>query len=141
MKRFFCAIVAFILLMPLFGCNYMTQVEKGYVSADEYWEDAVQDYTDYCKYYYSSSVLYEKNSAYRTVTDEDIPTIREIVESFASRMESGDRLDLFDFSMDLVNAGDYFAVEYKYPEAPLLDYDLFFFDVETHVLYYMHSNV
>lgn len=141
MKRFICALTAVIMLMLLPGCSYSTYIRKGYVSADEYWEDAVQDFTHYCKYYYSSNDLFEKDSAYRIVTDEDIPTIRGIVEDFSGRMESGDRLDVFDFSMNLVNAGDYFALKYKYPETPLSNYDLFYFDVESHVLYFMHSNV
>ena len=59
MKKAFCMILAAVLALMLTGCNgKMTGMPK-YESKEEYFGEGFQDYTDYCKYYYSESKIKE----------------------------------------------------------------------------------
>lgn len=143
LKKTICVLTVLLILILSFGCSFHPyNIPDGYYSEDEHWDPvATQDTTSYCKYLYMNSDPVQQNSSYRMITEDDLPTIRGYVDNFRGWMETCERLDEFDFSMDSVDIGDYFAIESKYQDEPYWSYNLYIFDTKTSTLYFMHSNV
>jgi len=116
-------------------------------TSDCYYSDGFQDYTDYCKYYYvkQENILEEvKNSPYfKPVTPDDIKELNSYFDNFEGWLEYVDYKDKYDFQRNDIDTEDYFYIEndeisekHKY-----WDYDVYFFDVQTQTLFYIHNNV
>lgn len=108
-----------------------------------------QDYTDYGKYTYSgiTSEMLEDNQYFQPVTQEDIPTLLEILKNYEGWLEweqnceDCEVAEHYDFSADKIRAGDYFYLYFKYPDWPMSNYDLYYFSVENQTLYFFHNNI
>ena len=116
-------------------------------SSDCYYSDGFQDYTDYCKYYYvkQENILEEvKNSPYfKPVTPDDIKELNSYFDNFEGWLENVEYKDKYDFQRNDIDTGDYFYIEndeisekHKY-----WDYDVYFFDVQTQTLFFIHNNI
>ena len=113
-----------------------------------------QDYIDYGKYTYADVTreMLDENPYLRVVTAEDIPELQKHLADFEDWVErSKDCEDCrlaekYDFSSSYFQEGDYFRVKAEYMETDLgyricSRYDMYYFDVETQILYYFHNNI
>ena len=144
-------LIAFLLVLLLscaaVGCAGVSTVERkipaGYLQKEEHFDpDGFQDYTDYCKYWYPDAGAFEKDGRWHAVSEEEIEEIRGYFENFRGWMEVEKRLDEYDFDPDCIGAGDYVRIEIGSTHwSPYDDYTLYFFDAESDILYYIHSNI
>ena len=115
-------------------------------ASDCYYSDGFQDYTDYCKYYYvkQENILEEvKNNPYfKPVTPDDITELNSYFDNFEGWLEYVDYKDKYDFQRNIIDTEDYFYIEnneteeYKY-----WNYDVYFLDVQTKTLFFIHNNI
>ena len=151
MKRILFLTAPLLLAVLLTGClsGFGSVVPKGYVSADEFLDPyPTQDTTDYCKYYYADKTPFENHSSFRVIGEQDIDDVRGYFSYFAGWMEACDRLEEYDFDPARITPGDYVQIVTK--EGTHIgdsvygkydNYKVYFFDTETCILYYIHSNV
>lgn len=115
--------------------------EKEYVSAGH-----VGDFTDYGKYTYN---IYEKSlieSPYFTqVTEEDIPEILSYIDNFEGWVEICEDFpeEKYDFDRAQIIVGDYCYIlnRNEEPEKKFWNYCVYYFDLDTGILYYFHNNI
>lgn len=116
-------------------------IEKGYYDKIEYSEGEFQDYTDYNKYYYKAKYdkKFKENKNYTKVTKDNIEELTNYIIKFSTWME--DAQNIYDFNLESINEGDLF---YQKKDKNTKEYDyinIYYYDIETHTLYYMHSNI
>ena len=116
-------------------------------TSDCYYSGGFQDYTDYCKYYYvkQENILEEvKNNPYfKPVTPDDITELNSYFDNFEGWLEYVEYKDKYDFQRNDIDTEDYFYIKndeisekHKY-----WDYDVYFFDVQTQTLFFIHNNI
>ena len=116
------------------------EIPEGFVSSEEHWDpDGWQDFTDYAKFVYEYDSVFTCNTEYSRVTEADIPRLQGFFDNFRSWMETGDRLNEYDFDPGCLDTGDLFRLVEKYPNYD--DYDIWFFDSQTLTLHYFHANI
>lgn len=138
MISFICGLVWSIL--PMHYKDKM--VLKGYYEKEEYFqEDGFQDYTDYCKYFYKKldDDKFINNTKYEMVKEENIKGLKGYFGDTRKWMNRDGRSNDFDFDDDIISAGDYYYLDLK--ESGYNNYNVYFYDIETHILYYIHSNI
>lgn len=158
MKRTVCVILAALLgglalcWLAVKGWNsyhyWDYGIPRGYTAREEHFDkDAFMDCTDYCKYFYASAEPFEKDGRYRRITEADAAELKGYFADFCSWMRAADRLEEYDFDDGIINAGDFVYLRTKegQPMGRMRygKYDFYticFFDVESCVLYYIHSN-
>lgn len=124
----------------LTGCTQWSDIPKGYTDKAEYFDpDGFQDYTDYCWYEYDRNPVQE-DPRYHIVTESDVEEVQGYFANFRSWMEAGGRLDEYDFDDACISAGDYVRIVTNGRDR-YADYDVYFYDAESGVLYYIHSNI
>lgn len=139
-----------ILIFVITGCSSqgdIVEIPKGYNYKEEYYdENGFQDYTDYAKYIYPSQSVIINNDNYKKITKEDIEDIKGYFNDFRNWMSS--RLDEYDFDDSMINEGDYVRIRTKEGEKignsqynKYDNYSIYFFDIETLTLYYIHNNI
>lgn len=125
--------------MSLTACSSESdEVLEGYSSCEEYYSDGFQDYIDYCKYFYKESDddKFEESSYYSIVTQENIDDIKNYFDQFPYQsMEDSNK---YDFETKNINEGDYYCLKAGSNND---DYSLFLYDVNSHILYYIHCNI
>ncbi len=145
-------LVAFLFLLSLnyTPANYKNTVIESlsnYDSSECYYSDGFQDYTDYCKYYYvkQENILEEvKNSPYfKPVAPDDITELNGYFDNFEGWLEYVDYKDKYDFQRNIIDIEDYFYIENNETEEEhkYWDYDVYFFDVQTQTLFFIHNNI
>lgn len=141
-KNIVSMILAFSVAIAFAGCSQamLNSVPFGYISAEEHMDqDGFQDYTDYCKYTYSSVDKFKENSKYQCVTSDQISEIKGYFKNFKSWMAAGGRSREYDFDHNCINEGDYWRIETKGEKYD--NYTLWYFDTESLTLYYIHTNI
>ena len=149
MKKLKALVLLFLLLLQ--SCSgsgaaiprVEDEIPPGFVQKEEHFDpDGFQDYTDYCKYWYPDAGAFEKDGRWHAVSEEEIKEIRGYFENFRGWMEVEKRLDEYDFDPDCIGAGDYVRIEIGATHwSPYDDYTLYFFDAESGILYYIHTNI
>ena len=124
---------------------------KGYSKSEEYLDKFVfQDYTDYCKYYYSKDFdeKFANTKEYRVIKEEDISNITGYFNNFKEVVESTDRIKKYDFDTSIIGAGDFVYIVTKEGKeignssyGKYDDYTVYFYDNASHTLYYIHTNI
>lgn len=133
------------------GDNHVIASLPRYESSDCYYGEGFQDYTDYCKYYFSKDDVVEnleENKYFRQVEVNDIDEVKSYFENFNSWVEYEEFKDSYDFKYECIDTSDYFYIENKdtcekyedYPDK-YSAYNVYFFDIQTRTLYYIHSNI
>jgi len=138
-------LLAAALVLALSACS--ASVAEGWYSCEEHFEKgALQDHTDYCKYYYHSAEELELG-AY-TELGADVSEVRSYFENFSEWMSVQDREEEYDFDADCIGEGDYVLIKDREGEAigdgkyeKFEDYTVYFFDTDTSTLYYIHTNI
>ena len=115
-----------------------------YDEYESYSGDDFQDITSYEKYYYSylciEDVVY--NEYLEKVEQEDIPEIKAYIENFEMWVrEEPDVEEGYDFDLSEIEEGDYFYIETDEFYDEYGCYDVYYFDMETEILYYFHNNI
>ncbi len=152
MKRILSVAALLILLLVLSGCTTDPAVLKGYTAKQEYFDPAgFQDFTDYCKYVYDENAddAFKQSGLYQTVSDSDVSRIAGYFENFSGWANMVDHLKgKYDFDNALISAGDYYYIKTK-EGTPIGDseygvydnYTVYFYDMQTHTLFYIHNNI
>ena len=150
MKKTF--ILSFMLLFFITGCSLQADdiaIPKGYIGKKEYYDKVgFQDYIDYAKYIYSEPDVIIFDDDYKKISQEDIESIKGYFEDFKSRMESSNRLNEYDFKENVINEGDYIRIKTKEGQkigdseyTKYDNYSIYYFDIDSLTLYYIHSNI
>lgn len=116
-------------------------IEKGYYDSTEYSDGYFQDYTHYNKFYYKSKhdKLFKENKEYIEVTSENKEELTDYIIKFSTWME--DAQDIYDFNIESITEGDLFHQK-KDENYPTYGYiNIYYYDIETHTLYYFYSNI
>lgn len=156
MKKFVSLLIVIILMFSLVSCK--PPEDKILVSLGEY-KDYVfnskgdfQDYTYYAKYYYSSTNI-DKNEFFTKIKQSDFTKINEHLDDFESWIETFKDGDAsheivvnYDFDRSIIDTEDYIYIDsekhtWSDGDTSLVNYDLYFFDIQTLVLYYFHNNI
>lgn len=150
MKRIICTtlivlLITFITLMIIPIIALMNEdkkyIEKGYYDMTEYSDGVFQDYTHYNKYYYKSKYdkEFKENKYYIEVNEDNIEELTNYIKSFGGWMENAP--DVYDFNIESINKGDLFyqKIDENYP--PYGYIHIYYYDIETHTLYYMYNNI
>ncbi len=150
-KKGLCLWILFVAACLLTGCAAVAvsvprveqQIPAGYLQKEEHFEpNSFQDYTDYCKYWYSDAEPFEQDERWHNVSEEEIGELRGYFENFRGWMEAEKRLDEYDFDSNCIGAGDSVRIEIGYtPWSRYDDYTVYFFDAESGILYYIHNNI
>ncbi len=153
MKKLFLAIVLVIVILATTGCSNskIIGIPDGYINKEEHFDkEGIQDFTDYAKYIYGSEDVITGNKEYKKIEYNDIQNVVGYFEDFSGWMKAADRLSEYDFDMRIISEGDYYKVKTK--EGQIIgnsehqyrkydNYSVYFFDVETLTLYYIHNNI
>lgn len=121
-------------------------------SSDCYYSDGFQDYTDYCKYYYENqnNIIDEiKNNQYfKSVTNDDIEELNSYFDNFEGWLKWVEYKEEYDFQRSCIDSEDYFYIENKETSEKYADYpdkysayNVYFFDVQTQTLFFIHNNI
>ncbi len=151
----FGLLLCFILTcLCLVKCNLNTTgkaIPGGWISKEEHFDPhGFQDYTDYCKYHYSSAEPFQRAAGYHAVTADEIEDIAGYFANFRGWMATENRLNEYDFDPACISAGDYVRIDSREGQpigsqgAQYKKYDsytLYFFDNESMTLYYIHNNI
>lgn len=157
MKKLITLVILILLLLfSIATCavpeNDVIKSLEEYDRSEEYCEGAFQDYTDYNKYYFSSANL-ENNKYFSKVTEDDIAAFNEHLDDFESWIDtyrSGDPqreiVVNYDFDRSCIDTDDYYyisseKIDLGYDEEIFANYDIYFYDRESNILYYFHNNI
>ena len=148
-------LIAMLIVCFVFLCSCSFNGERRveiprYESKETNLSHGFQDYTDYCKYYYTSdqSEKFKKNQGFKQVTEADMPLIKNHIIDFESWAVQTEYYDRYDFKLSQVKPGDYFHISGKYEtehedEQNKIsgDYEVYYYDFQNHILYYFHTNL
>lgn len=138
-------------LLKVFENPVIASLSK-YDSCERYYSDGFQDYTNYCKYDYKEQKHVienlENNQYFKSVTEKDIEELKSYFDNFENWLEYVDYKDKYDFQKNSIDTTDYFYIENKdtcekyaqYPDK-YSAYNVYFFDVQTKTLFFIHSNI
>ena len=147
-------IVLSSILLGLLGCDYHklnndVSLPK-YDSEECYWGEGVQDYTDFCKYFYDENSVksFETHNKFKQVTDSDIENIKSYFEDFQRWVEMENYYEKYDFEyQSQIKEGDYYCIVTKEGKKigegvyeKFDSYDVYYVDMSKCVLYFIHSN-
>ncbi len=154
MRKVIAVFSAIVLLLCLSGCSFSDPVVSSlpkYASKEYYTSGGFQDFTDYTKYTYKSVDNDDlQNSPYfKMVTEDDIEEILLHIENFEEWVEicGGELEENYDFDKSIISIGDYFYIKTKYDETSdsildkFFDYTVYFFDLDSQVLYLFQNNM
>lgn len=143
-----------VLIIQLFSYVFENPVIASlpkYESSDCYYSEGFQDFTSYCKYYFSKDDAItenlKENKYLKEIADNDVKEIKSYFENFKDWVVYQEYKDKYDFRDDCIDTDDYFYIENKdnYERYKHYDkyeaYNVYFFDVQTMTLYYIHSNI
>lgn len=154
--KIFGCIFGIVLIMYLAVDFYIVKVYKDPVvsSLPEYCDKVFYEgggnkgFTDYGKYYYDNDIDFSGNLNFKKVTSEDIDTIEEYFEVYKKRAADEYFYKDIDFSLNVLGESDYFVLlncenkdGYKSYKNKLDAFDLYIYDNESRILYFMHTNI
>lgn len=124
-----------------------------YKNNEYYTEGEFQDYTDYAKYYYDF-VDFTENEYFNKIRESDLTKINELLADFELWIEiyreNDSSLEIvvnYDFDRSIIDSEDYiyidsekFTTTWDDGTTTLANYDIYFYDTQTQILYYFHNN-
>lgn len=151
MKKFAGIFFSLILFISLAGCSIpkdevLDSLGK-YKSKQYYSGGGFQDFTDYAKYSFDS-VDFSDNPYFHIMTQDSKENLEAHIDDFETwiqlKRESDSKNEVgiyYDFDRSVITDGGYLYI-YDNPEYPELGcYDVYYFDVESNILYYFHNNI
>ncbi len=105
-------------------------------------------FTDYGKYIYTDEIDFSVNPYFKRLTEADIEMLAEYEKAFSEFVQKEYFKEDYDFSMKLADTEDYLYIAnkdnkeaYSVYKGVLDAFDIYFFDAQTKILYFMHSNI
>lgn len=162
MKKLILFFLTIVFLIGLCGCSYtdlgikyidpVIESLPEYKSKMFYTYGEFQDYTDYAEYIYDSITArdFETSEYFNATTAEDVEEILLHIENFEGWVEKadGELKENYDFDKTIVSEGDFFYIETKAGKpigqgtyGKFDSYTVYYFDIDTQILYYFHSNI
>lgn len=140
------AIILMIISLFCFSaCSYSDPIINSlpeYETEELYTFGEFQDYTDYAKYTYESISKKDlvASEYFSEVASSDIELILKYIENFEGWVEvANDELkENYDFDKNIISENDFFHI--KAPRN-FDNYTVYYFDCESSILYYFHSNI
>lgn len=149
MKKFVAFIVVSFLLLS--ACEVPRDevlLSLGKYSSKEYFSSGgVQDYTDYAKYTFDSINL-EDNQYFEEIDHLNYNDLVVHIDNFEQWIGAIEETDPenevvagYDFDISVITDDDYIYIcdDPDYPE--LGNYEVYFIDMNTKVLYFFHNNI
>ncbi len=147
-----------LLLLLVLTCKSFTAcaqlaakpIPAGYIGKEEHPDpDGFQDHVDFCMYRYASEEPFRQDARYHPVTGEETGEIAGYFAIFRGWMAADDRLHEYGFDPSCIGAGDYVLIETREGKPIGQDgrygkydcYSVYFFDVGSLTLYYIHANI
>ena len=155
-KKVIAIICLFVFILSSVSCAMPE--DKVLISLGEYEDHAFyssggfQDYTDYAKYYYTSAKV-TGNKYLKKIQETDFVAINKHLDDFEEVLESLKRDETssevvvnYDFNREIIDTEDYIYMESEEHtwgdgHTALVRYNVYFFDTQTHILYYFHNNI
>ena len=157
MKKIVALIFVMTILCSFFSCfayeNPVLNSLGEYKSKEYYSHGGFQDYTDYGKYYYES-VDFTDNEYFNLL--ENTPDLllfmnclndfEDMIDTIKKSNKNDELVVNYDFDSSTVDDTDYFYIEsethtWESGNTSFVKYDVYFYDVQTNVLYYFHNNI
>ena len=155
MKKLSLLLLTLTLSFLICACSYSDPVIEdlpAYARKSFYTSGGFQDFTDYAKYNYDSITTedIESSNYLRAVTVDDVDEILLHIDNFEKWVETvgGELQENYDFDKSVVSDGDYFYIKTK-AGMPIGQgtygkydsYTVYYFDLDTLILYYFHNNI
>lgn len=157
MKKLLAIILALcVFALPLASCaaweDKVAASLGEYDKCEFFTSGGFQDYTDYAKYYYTSSNVTE-NKYLKEIKETDVETLNIYLDDFEGWVETIRKSEPFsgvvvnyDFERKIIDAEDYFYIDseehtWRDGHTSLVNYNVYLFDTQTQVLYYFHNNI
>lgn len=143
MKKLSIYIALILVFLTFFGCTQNTINLPEYSDSQCYYSEGFQDYTDFCKYYYDEESVenFASHSEFQQVTETDIEDIKSYFADFENRVKTEEYYKNYDFdNKTQIKTGDYFCIITQNSNDKFADYDVYYYDTEKFVLYFIHSN-
>lgn len=116
------------------------EIIGGYNYKEEFYDSqGWQDFTDYCKYYYDSNAdeKFKESDNYKKVENVDVSSIIEYFNVTERSMEMLNRSVEYDFDANVIDNQDYVYIKNN----DLKNFSIYFYDMQRHILYYIHRNI
>ena len=159
-KNIKLCVFLFVVVISLSACK--APEDRVLISLGEYKNNVFytqgefQDHTDYAKYYYDS-VDFTENKYFNKIQESDLTKINEHLEDFESWIETYRENDSsreivvnYDFDRTIIDSEDYIYIDSEKmtttwddgtTTTTLANYNVYFFDTQTQILYYFHNNI
>ena len=143
-------VIILLLVIFLAGCSYSRgDIPKGFYDGQISSKSiGFDDYIEYGKYMYKSKDKVLKDSEYKKISEEETGNIIEYFIDFENAIESLDAINEYDFDKSMINYGAYVKIVTKEGKSignstygKYDNYSIYFFDIETLTLYYIHTNI
>jgi len=149
-KKKFLILAVFIILILIRICippAIFYGMPIGYIEKEEYYDETgFTEFMDYAKYVYPFKSIISYNKKYEILKENNIDKVRDYFSDFSFSL-SNELEGVYDFDEDIITEGDYVRVQnaeqFNYPSGSFGNYTnltIFYFDVETLTLYYIHKN-
>lgn len=143
MKKIFPLILIIGVLLMLAGCDGEMSGMPKYIDKECYYDKGFQDYTDYCKYYYDEETVKEfaTHPKFNKIQEADLENIRSYFANFEIWARQTDYYGKYDFDcLSQVKTDDYVYIFTKDGQDKFANYDVYYVDMSTNTLYFIHSN-
>ena len=151
MKKLAAAFFSLVLFISLAGCSIpkddvLDSLGK-YETKQFFTSGGFQDFTDYAKYCFDS-VDFSDNSYFQIITESSRENLEAHIDDFERWVQAVRDTDAdnevvvnYDFDRSVISDSDYIYI-YDDPDYPEFgNYNVYYFDVETNILYYFHNNI
>lgn len=129
-------IIIIFITISFIGSND-SRILDGYYNSKECWDtESFMDYLDYCEYYYKNSDAFVNSKDYFIVEEENIEGIKNRFANIEKWMEKSNESNEYSFDESVISEGDYFYLD----NGGYNNYTIYFFDIDSNVLYYGHIN-
>ena len=123
----------------------------GFIKSEESVDSfSFQDFIDYGKYYYDKDFdeKFASTKEYKVIQEEEVSNIVGYFDNFKEVNNSTNKIKNYHFDTGIIDAGDFVYVVTKEGReiggssyGKYDDYTVYFYDVASHTLYYIHSNI
>ncbi len=150
MKKIIAGILIFSFLIfsgcSLFEDRVISSLGR-YESCDYFTSGGFKDYTDYAKYTYKD-ITFRNNQYFNKISSKSKEDLMAHIENFESWIEiikeSDNKNDVvlgYDFDTSIISENDYLYI-YDDPDYDEFgNYNIYFFDMESNILYFFHTDV
>lgn len=155
-KRIMATVCLLILVLSFVSCAAPEDIVIASLGEYEkhvfFTSGGFQDYTDYAKYYFTATIT-TGNKYLKKIQETDFSLINTHLDDFEGWIEaiknsepSNEVVVNYDFDRKIIDAEDYFYIEseehtWDDGHTSLVNYNIYFFDTQTQVLYYFHNNI